>query len=83
MGTSAALGGITGFFGGSGWQHGQTALSLTAASLGRNGLKYGLSIAGAKNLRNMTIPALIIGYLGGFYGAFGKGRNPTGIFVGF
>ena len=83
MGTSAALGGVTGYFGRSGWQHGQTALGLTTTSLGRNGLKYGLSIAGVKNLSRVIFPAIFAGFLGGVYGRIGNRHNPTGYFVGF
>ena len=82
MGTSAALGGAAGLAGGNGWQHKQS-LGLTVASLSGNGLNYGLSVAGATNLRNVVIPALVFGSLGGYYGLLGKHFNPTGNFVGF
>ena len=82
MGTSAIVGGVIGAFGKSGWQHKQS-LGLTVASLSGNGLNYGLSVAGATNLRNVVIPALVFGSLGGYYGLLGKHFNPTGNFVGF
>ena len=82
LGVSALTGGAAGWIGGNGWQHGQN-IGLASASLSRNGFKYGLSVAGAGNLRNMTIPVLFISSLGGYYGTIGKRHNPEGNFVGF
>ena len=82
LGTSISLGAAAGVIGGSGWTKGN-ALGLSGASLSRNGLKFGLGVAGSRNLARLGIPALIVGVLGGYYGRFNNRYNATGAFVGF
>ena len=80
--TSGAFGFACGFIGQNGWmQEWKTCAFITFS--GRNALKHVVSMVGTETLLRMTIPALVIGGVGGgAYGRLSEFLNPNGYFVG-
>ena len=79
---NAGIGALCGWIGQNGWMCDQGALTFIAFS-GKNALKYVGCMVGAETLIRMTLPAFVLGGLGGgIYGRISSYFNPNGDFIG-
>lgn len=78
---NAGIGAICGWIGKSGWMQGQKTSAFIAFA-GKNALKHVVAMVGTETLFRMTLPALILGGVGGIYGRFSSQFNPNGNFIG-
>ena len=82
LAANALIGGACGFIGQSGWMQGQKTAAFIAFG-GKNALKHVIGMVGTETLLRMTLPAMIIGGVGGgIYGRISEIFNPYGNFVG-
>ena len=79
---SGAFGFACGYIGQNGWmQEWKTRAFITFS--GRNALNHVVSMVGTETLLRMTLPALVIGGVGGgIYGRISDVLNPNGYFIG-
>ena len=79
---NAGIGALCGWIGQSGWMQGQTTSAFVAFA-GKNALKYVVGMVGTETLLRMTLPASILGGVGGgIYGRLSSQFNPNGNFIG-
>ena len=79
---NAVIGALCGWIGQSGWMQGQTTSAFVAFA-GKNALKHVVGMVGTETLLRMTLPAFILGGVGGgIYGRLSSHFNPNGNFIG-
>ena len=79
---NAVIGAACGGIGQSGWMQGQKTLAFIAFA-GKNALKHVVGMVGTETLLRMTLPAFILGGVGGgIYGTISTHINPNGNFIG-
>ena len=79
---SAGIGALCGWIGQSGWMQGQTTSAFVAFA-GKNALKHVVGMVGTETLLRMTLPAFLLGGVGGgIYGRLSAQFNPNGNFIG-
>ena len=79
---NAGIGALCGWIGQSGWMQGLTT-SVFVAFAGKNALKHVVSMVGTETLLRMTLPAFVLGGVGGgIYGRLSAQFNPNGNFIG-
>lgn len=79
---SAGIGALCGWIGQSGWMQGQTTSAFVAFA-GKNALKHVIGMVGTETLLRMTLPAFLLGGVGGgIYGRLSAQFNPNGNFIG-
>lgn len=79
---NAGIGALCGWIGQSGWMQGQTTSAFVAFA-GKNALKHVVGMVGTETLLRMTLPAFILGGVGGgIYGRLSSQFNPNGNFIG-
>ena len=79
---SAGIGAFCGWIGQSGWMQGQTTSAFVAFA-GKNALKHVVGMVGTETLLRMTLPAFLLGGVGGgIYGRLSAQFNPNGNFIG-
>lgn len=80
--TSGVFGFACGFIGQNGWMQGWKPNAFVTFG-GQNALKNVFSMVGTETLLRMTLPAFVIGGIGGgIYGRFSDVLNPDGYFFG-
>ena len=80
--TNAAFGFACGWIGQNGWMQGDKTATFIVFS-GKNALKHVFSMVGTESLLRMTLPAMVIGGIGGgIYGRVSEFFNPNGNFIG-
>ena len=79
---NAGIGALCGWIGQSGWMQGQTTSAFVAFA-GKNALKHVIGMVGTETLLRMTLPAFILGGVGGgIYGRLSSYFNSNGNFIG-
>ena len=79
---NAGIGALCGWIGRSGWMQGQTTSAFVAFA-GKNALKHVVGMVETETLLRMTLPASILGGVGGgIYGRLSSQFNPNGNFIG-
>ena len=78
----AAFGFACGWIGQNGWMQGDKTATFIVFS-GKNALKHVFIMVGTESLLRMTLPAMVIGGIGGgIYGRVSEFFNPNGNFIG-
>lgn len=79
---NAGIGALCGWIGQSGWMQGQTTSAFVVFA-GKNALKHVVGMVGTETLLRMTLPAFLLGGVGGgIYGRLSAQFNPNGNFIG-